>query len=448
MAKSLTRIIGEGVFLTSATNIGLKVIGLVTVFVMLYALGVYEYGLLKLALAVVPVMSIFFLPGSSDAIIADMGIERGRGNFGRMKALLLSYFKVRFLLGVAGWGILFFGSNVIAYFYAGDIASLLKILSFLFLLEPFRICFSILFRVYLKFFQQSLLTFFEELFKLLLILFFFFTVHIYTIGVAFATVFASLLSILIAIFFFMPIAKEFFFISASERIPMLDVIRLHRKWGILSYYTNSLGPSIRLYMIKFFAGTEAVGLYAVAAGLLAHTMSLFSLGSILGPVFPLYVDQKERFHRLIQKGIKYQLVGFGVLGTFAFFAFPPLISALFPHFASSMELFRIILIALIPLSFAAVFTQVFPALQYQKSLFFGILFKTVVILVASPLFILSFGVAGAAYEFILTTALFTMERYRRIREKIPELHLLRKSFFIVDEEDRIILRKMFKFLRI
>src|SRR3989344_206314 len=172
--KSPLRIIGEGTAFNSFSNVALKFVGLATVFFILRRLSAYEYGLTELTISSLPLLSIFFLPGMGDVVIADMSLERGKGNLSRMKSIFLQFFKLQFLLSIVVWAIVFFGANLIANYYEGPISLLLKIYSFSFLLSPFRSMIIMFFTVNLKFFQQSFYTFLEEVFKLIFLLFFFF----------------------------------------------------------------------------------------------------------------------------------------------------------------------------------------------------------------------------------------------------------------------------------
>jgi len=194
--------------------------------------------------------------------------------------------------------------------------------------------------------------------------------------------------------------------------------------------------------------TEAVGLFSIATSLISHTVSLLPLSTIIAPVIPQYVHQRERFYRIINKAIKYQIIGFTVVGIVAFFVFPPIIISLFPNYAASVPLFKVMLLVLIPLSFAVIFTPTFFALKKQKSLFFATILQTTLILIFAPLFISVFGIMGIVYEFILTTALFVVERYILLRKLLPDLHLSLKNFITIDAEDYVILNKIVRFVRV
>ncbi len=101
--QTLTRTIGEGVGWLSFSTLLLKGMGLVTMFVILNNLTVYQYGVIELVQSILPIMSIFLLPGLSTLIITDMGIEKDRGDLPRLKGIFLAYAKICISLGVLAW---------------------------------------------------------------------------------------------------------------------------------------------------------------------------------------------------------------------------------------------------------------------------------------------------------------------------------------------------------
>lgn len=447
MAKSILRTASEGTLWTSGGTIILKVIGLVTIFLILHRLSVYEYGLVQLVLSIIPLFSIFVLPGMSSVVVADMGVARGKGDHGEVRAIFLNYFLLQSLLAVCAWAIVFFGADIIANYYKGQVSGLLKIISFSFLISPFRGSIQIALRVYLKFFQQSLYTVIEEFLKLLLVVLFFFVFHISVPGVLLAAVFAEAFTVLIMSIPFFKIYHDFSKAPILEKKAFWNLLYFHGKWGLFTSYLNSFGQNMRLWIIKFILGTEAVGLFSVASGLLSHTASLIPISGILAPIIPQYVEQKERFYRLVTKGVKYQLLSSVVVGIVAFFVFPLFIVLLFPNYAQSMPLFKIMIFAIIPMSFGTI-TSAFFALKAQKNLFYATLYRTVLIIIFSPLFIVLFGLPGVAYELILTLSLFAMERIVVLRKLLPDIKIDLRSFFLVDNEDRFLLQRIQDFLKL
>jgi len=63
-----------------------------------------------------------------------------------------------------------------------------------------------------------------------------------------------------------------------------------------------------------------------------------------------------------------------------------------------------------------------------------------------PAFTYFFGTAGIIYEFVLTSALFTLERYRVLRKLLPDFHPSLKDFFSLDDMDRYFIKEIKKFI--
>ncbi|NQV93134.1 oligosaccharide flippase family protein [Candidatus Kaiserbacteria bacterium] len=437
MSQHISHTIGKGTFWFSSSGIALKVVSLTSTFFILSNLSVYEYGLVVLVLSIVPIFSIFLLPGLGDVVIADMGLEKSRNNLGKMKAIFNNYIAIQFLLAFMAWVIVFFGADIIAEFYKGQVGLLLKILSFSFFLSPFRSALGALFNVYLKFFSQSLYIFLEEFFKLGFLIFFFFVLKLSTDGVILATVLSQTLALLVLAPFCLQVYKSFSHAKA-EPMPLFSSIHFHGKWSVLTSYLATFGKKGRLWIIKFMLGTEVVGLYAVAEGLFGHASSFVPINKVITPILPQYVDQKERFRKIILKSIKYQVTSYVLIGVVAFLGIPYLISLVFPNYISSIILSQVILIALLPTGVAVVLNPVFFALKAQKQLFITTVARVIVMLILTPIFILLFGIMGVIYELILTTVFVMFIRYYSLKKLLPTLAFNLKEFFSIDADDYMI----------
>jgi O-antigen/teichoic acid export membrane protein len=206
-----------------------------------------------------------------------------------------------------------------------------------------------------------------------------------------------------------------------------------------------VGKTARLWVIQRLLGHEAVGLYSVAIGLIGHTMALVPLSSIVAPMLPQYVHDRQRFTKLLNKAMKYQFLAYLAVGVVGFFVFPPVLQWLFPSYAAAMPLFRIMLIGLVPVAFISVLTPAFFALKLQKSFFFSMVFKTVVSIVFTFGLVVMFGIFGLAYEYIFTSLVYGFERLRTLRKHVPGISISRTYLFTFDDDDRLLIRKSFNF---
>ncbi len=444
--NALKKTIGEGTLWFSVSTLGVKFLGLANVFIILRTLSVYEYGQAELVLSIVPLLGFFLLPGLNAVVTADIAVEKGRENLAAAKGMFINFAFLQAALAVCAWAVVFFGAGVLSKFYTEGTADLFRAVSFLFLLSPLRVLVGILLDVHARFRTQSLYGFLEEGAKLIFIILFLFYFGFGVIGI----ILAAVLSQAVALIVTLPDARRFlapFRGVQSFRYPFLFFIRGHGKWNVFSSYLGQFGAKMRLWIIKFLLGTEAVGLYAVAEGFVGHTVSLLPLSRVLTPIIPQAVGDRERFLRIVTKAIKYQVLSFSALMIVAMVAFPPVLVLIFPAYSPSMTLFQIMLLTLLPVAVTGIFRPVFFAFKAQLSLFRAVLAKTLLSLILAPTLIIWFGLTGVAVEFVLTALWFFLERYRVMRVLLPEFSLRIRDFVRVDEFDRMVISAMMSRLR-
>ncbi len=441
MSKELISTIGKGTIVTSVGAILVKVVGIGATFLTLHRLTVYEYGLTELAISVIPLLSIFLLPGLANVVIAEMGIAKGEGKIGKAKALFNDFFRHQLFFAVFGWATVFLGAGIIAHLYNQNIADLFRIASFSFLLGPFRTNFLAALRVDLKFSTISAFGIVEECVKIAVLSYSFFVLGLSMEGVLYAYVLNEVITLTLFSPVFFSVYRSWGKADTDIRWPFRVLFAQHGKWGMITNYLNNFATNIRIWIIKFFFGAEAVGLYSLAVGLYSHVTSLFQLGTVITPILPQYVNDPVRFDRLVTKGIKYQIIGYFVSAIFAGVGFPILAQYLFPQFLPALPLFYLLLLAILPNSIAVILTPMFGALRAQKSLFFSTASKAVSIVFFVPLCLSVFGLFGASIEFFITMTIFTYERYRSLKKKLPWFRIRMKDLFTSDQDDAMIVRK-------
>jgi O-antigen/teichoic acid export membrane protein len=444
---SAKRTIATGVFWDSVGSVAIKALSFISVFLVLTHLNVHEYGLVELALSVFSLFGIFLLPGLNAVVIADMGIEKSKNNISQAKSIYWNYFYLQLALSIIAWSIVFFGSHLIASVYGDHISTLVQIVSFLFLLSPFRALYMVLYSVHNKFFTRSVFSFIEEFGKLSLLVACIFLFDFGIKGIIFTYVGSQVVSIVCMLPSLVSLYRKNYHQIPMVRLPFLFLLKEHGKWGIMSNYMNIFGQNVRLWVIKGVLGTEAVGLFSLAQGLLNNTISLISFSNVLSSVMPQYVHVKEKFHRIANKAIKYQLIAYLCVGVIAFFAFPSVLALFFPQYVAAFPLYRILLLSMVPNAFAVVLTPMIFALKAQKDLFAVMTIKAVAIGLFGFVCMSLFGLYGIAYEFILVTCLYVFERYRRIKKISEGFSISRKDIFSIDENDDVIIDKVTSSLR-
>jgi O-antigen/teichoic acid export membrane protein len=202
-----------------------------------------------------------------------------------------------------------------------------------------------------------------------------------------------------------------------------------------------------LWLIKIVIGTEAVGLFSVAQGLVVNLVSLLPLNKILASTLPQHVDDRERFDRMLNKSIKYQVLGYALIAFVAFFAVPPFIAYLFPTYVNALPLFAIMVFAMIPMGFSSV-TAAYYALKSQYILTILLVIKLIVMFATLPIFVYYFGFYGIGVEYVFSIALNVLIRNIMLKRVLPGYRLPIKAFITFDAYDREVLRKIMSFVKL
>ncbi len=444
MTQSVKRTIVEGVAWTATTTWLNKVIGIAYVLLVLSHLSVYEYGLTELVISIPPLLSLFGLPGLESVIMADMSTELGREKRARAKHLLTSYLSVRMLLGVTAWAVLFFSSHAVEAMYNESIATMVQIVSFSFLFGPLRSAYQVLFRVSLRFDLFSIHRVVEECAKLVTIAVCLLIFDLGPTAVAIGYISTDLVALPVFFPFFVTLWKKVLGggVRSAGWLEPLSTLRDHGKWGIMGTYLAILSQNIRPWIIKFFLGTHAVGLFAVAMGMYQNTASLFPVTHVVAPVIPQYVDKRRSLYQLINSTIKYQCLANILAAAVMAVAMPVLIHNFFPSYADAYWLYIGFLVAMVPISFSGVFEATFFALKAQRNLFFANVSFILTVACVLPISIILAGFYGIAIELFATRVVYAVGRYVKLKQLLPEYTLNLKDMFTVSDQDRFLLQRL------
>lgn len=437
MSASLGTIATKGVAWVSTSTVVIKVIGIAYIILVLGHLSVYEYGVVELLISIPPLMGILNLPGLEQVLVADIGRERARGERKLMQYLVESYMALRLPLAFLAWALLFFSAPYIEQFYNQAIGDMVRILSFSFLFSPLRSLYLLTFSVSLSYQYASLFRVCEEAGKLAVVAFCLLVLDMSAMAVIWGYVIADVVALVCLSTLFLKMRREVFgplAISGGWKDPLF-VIKHHGKWSIFGAYLNIFGQNIRPWLIKFFLGTSAVGIYAVAFGMFQNTMSLMPVSQVVSPLIPQYIDKRNRLYRLLDTSIKYHLLSSMIAGLIMIATMPILIHFFFPHYASSYLLFIAIMATAIPFALSSVYQAVFTALKAQRSLFNASVLRLVSVVTVLPVALLIFGLYGIAVEIFVTTALYSYSRYRKLHELLPEYQFNFKGFITITETD-------------
>ncbi|HYF04995.1 MAG TPA: oligosaccharide flippase family protein [Patescibacteria group bacterium] len=433
--------IGTGLVWNVVTTYASKLVGFGTIFIILSRLSAYEYGVAELALSITVFMSIFLLPGLSNVVIVDMGVEKGAGNSEKAQGMFVAYFKLVFSLGIVAWALVFFGASFIAQ-YSGEYSSyLVKIVSFTLVMAPIRSLYTILFSYALRYAELSFIGFFEELIKLVMVLAFLVQYDNGPGGLLWATVASQVGALILLAPKFYQIYKQSFSKNPMP-ISITTLFTGHSFWSILGTYIGSFGQSMRTWIVKFMLGTEAVAQVNVAFGLIGHTQSLMPLSKVIAPLLPQYMYDKIKFVMLLVKSIKYQFIG-QILVTIPVCLFIPIfIRTFFGEYTQAVPIFYLFIPMLITSGFDVYVVAAFMSLKAQKNMLFAVFYKVILTALILPICIQYYGIYGVPLGLFLVSCWFVYERYTRLKKILPEFALHWKDIIRYDEFDALILRRI------
>jgi len=449
MSLGLSTIITDGVAWVSTSSAIIKVVGILYTILVLGHLSVYEFGVVELLLSIPPLMSILSMPGLEQVVMSDIGKERGHGNQKHMQYILESYMTLRIPLAILSWALMFFSAPYVEQYYNEAIATMVRILSFSFLLSPLRTLFMITFQVGLQYKYTALFRVAEEVGKLAVVSFCFLALDLSVVAVIWGYVCADIIGMMALAASYRKIRwKVFgrFQITGGWKNP-LYALKHHGKWSVFGSYLDTFSQNLRPWLIKLFLGTHAVGIFAVALGMYQNTMSLIPIGQVTTPLVPQFLSKKEQLFQLLNSAVKYQLIASLLASLIMIAMMPVLIHFFFPAYADAYLLFICMLSTAIPSSLSSIYHSVFFAMKAQRDLFVANVVRVFSVACIMPIVLPLFGLYGIAIEFFLTAAIYSYNRYLKVHALLPDFRFSVRDLISVTEIDRLLYRLIIERVR-
>ena len=277
-------------------------------FVIVYFLSIYEYGVYQLILSVVALAESLTVGILDDVIFSDLSRYIGNGNNISAKKLFKEYaiFRIGSSIFLAVLIILF--SSLISAHYGYDNMSYPISLAILAL--PFMASISVMnlfFRsnIYFSSFGAPV---FGEVLKIVVIFLLWFWQGLGIPQILIAYLAGLIFSFLFAGFHFLRLYKKVFY-GVKESIHGSLVFKLFKEYGawvFFRYILAKIANNIRPWLIKFFVGTEGLGLFAFARNIFSMIMRLLPFG-MFGDLLPREVEDKKRVRFLFIRMIKYSV---------------------------------------------------------------------------------------------------------------------------------------------
>lgn len=439
---SLTTKIARGTFFLSLGNFVSRFFSFITVIVATRGLSLFEYGVVMLVLSVTgPVNSISGL-GMDELIVADTAKSLGEGRAGSAKKLLLSFFKIKILiislLILIGW---FFRVALEAR-YGPAIREYFFLIVFLVLAQYLRNSFNIIFQIHQKFFELSLLSVLDVLVRFTAVILFW-QFSILNIHTAIASyVLSALIPALICLPWIFKIATQFYRVPQEAEGIFWLILKRHGKWQMALDVVSSIISNIKYWLIKIFLSTEAVAVFSVAQSMYSAVASLLPMKSVIFPIIAERSNEPKVMRSLVARSTKYSLIFYLGLLAVSWFIAPTFIKVFFPKYLIGIFIFQLMALRLPLNAFSISQAPLLTVLKEQRYVFFLAIVNAVSVIILMPLLMLKWGIAGAAVEGLITVILIISLREIYLRRKHHISSVSLRSFFIVDEYDKIILNRI------
>ena len=417
-------------------------------FVIVYFLSVYEYGVYQLILSVVALAESLIVGMIDDVVFSDLSRYIGNDNNIFAKKLFKEYawFKIGASIFLAILVILS-SSLISAYYGYNDMA---YPISLAVTALPFMVSISVMnlfFRsnIYFSYLGASV---FGEVFKLIVIFWLWFWQ-----GLGISQILISYLAGLVFSFLF----SGFHFIRLYRRVfgdvkgyvhgsLVFKLFKKYGAWVFFRYIIAKIANNIRPWLIKFFVGTEGLGLFSFARNIVAMIMRLLPLG-MFGDLLPREIGDKKRVRFLFTRIIKYSAwLSFLCAGA-SFFILPFLINIFLPKYNLAVPLLKIMMVIVFLYGFYKIFRSTLVVFKEQKTLALRS-FDNSVLAPFTLVFLLPlFGVLGAAIEWVITYAVTVILFYFYLIKDYPYLVLKPKELLVIDEYDKLFFMKMRRSVR-
>ena len=412
-------------------------------FIIVYFLSVYEYGVYQLILSVVVLAESLAVGMLDDVVFSDLSRYIGNDNNISAKKLFKEYalFKIGVSIFLAILVILF--SNLISTHYGYN--NMAYPISLAVLALPFMASISVMnlfFRsnIYFSYLGASV---FGEVFKLIIIFLLWFWQGLGIPQILISYLAGLIFSFLFAGFHFLRLYRKVFY-GVKESIHGSLVFKLFKKYGVwifFRYIIAKIANNIRPWLIKFFVGTEGLGLFAFARNIVAMIMRLLPFG-MFGDLLPREIEDKKRVRFLFVRMVKYSVWLSFLCAGLSFFILPFLVNIFLPKYNPAAPLLKIMTLIVFLYGFYKIFRSTLVVLKEQKTLalksFDNSVLAPFMLIFLLPLF----GVIGAAVEWVITYAVTTVLFYFYLIKTYPYFVLSPKELLVIDEYDKMFFMKM------
>ena len=441
---SFTKLFLKGEVLSGFWNSVVKGIGAVNSLIIVGALSVYQFGLYQLVLSLIAIAGALLPDMFDDIVFVEMSARWSQKKAGEAKALFGEYAALKILIGAVVTILVFAAGTFAGRLVHADIAGYIRILSAIPFIVTIQSLFLIFFRARVSF-SGLPMDAVREASKLILFgIFFFAQIRLGIAEILYAYVGAqAAATIVIGILFARQYRAVFAGVVSNASARLFPILKRLGGWAAARYYIGQVSKSAKLWILRIFVSTEAVGLFSFASTLLSMIMSAAPFGT-LGTLFPREIADRERFRHIFTRSTKYAIFISFAFMVLSIIGGPIAIHLIFPKYDPVIPLFIIMTGSIAVYGLFKVARMALIALQEQKALFV----RLIAAAAADPLFIILlaplFGIYGAGIGVVLVDALSAAVYYAALTRAHPHLRLTSKILFSFDAYDREFFGRMMK----
>lgn len=440
---SLKEKVLKGTVFISVSNMAIRLFSFFTIIMVTRAISVAGYGIFTLFMSLVGPIMAYSSMGLDDVMTADISRAMGEGDWPKVKASIKQFLGMRLLLIIIFLIAAFVFKDWLALKYGQAVINFFWLFVLLVVMQYIRIVYNILFTIYERFTALSLINIAEAFFKFLFIIGFYFLGKLNVGSLIVCYILGSFLAIIVFSFHVAKVLGHLLDVRASKENILYKTLKEHGKWQIVSGIVNSPMSAVKYWLMKALISIEAVGLFALAQNLFAVLASFVPLKDVIFPIIAKKTGDMGFFGRLLQKITKYSLIVHALILLAAELIVVPLIPYVFPKYLLAIPLFQLMAFRLLFNPTSLTQASTLTIFRRQRFIFFCGLLMWLSIFGILPLLLVEFGIFGAVMEIIISLFLLTVVRELYLRKYLDIKTIGFKSFFHVDEIDRMVVGELY-----
>ncbi len=437
---NLKRKIAESVLYVSLGNILIKLFSIVGYVLILRKLSLHDYGVFTLLVSFVgPAAAIAFF--SFDRIfVSQFSKARGLQNIARMKGLFKEYYRLGTILIVLMFAIVYGFRLLFGNFYEAYIFQYMWPISLFIFSQLMMNMVSVFLESNEEFKKISTMEIFESFMRSILVMGAFLTLPFSVTLVLLVYTLAKFSAIALGILSFIKIERTLFKNDTEpERGVLWGIFKSFGKWEIGSNIFEKILQPVKLLLMRFFVGIEAVAVYDFAGNVYAFMYSLFPVKRIIFPIVSRFKNDREKINLIIAKAQKYSFLMYATLYVAVLLTTPFVLKIAFPQYAQYSFVIFLFALHFIVDIYKLGQSSLLYAYNQQKFMFTALPVFLVIQVTFDVLFIKLFGIIGSVLSWHLYSLCNGFIVNRHLAKKVKFHQTTIREFISFDEYDKVVL---------